>query len=1161
MNQSPLLSSHSQTAIGQGFTQQAGQQIQPLNSQNQQNPQGIQQNQPAIQKVQHPQQQRVAGFTQPQNPLIQSQLHIGSVGPGPANANVNPTILQQNQLQNQNQQPGLRESFFCPSKQHHFFHIDSILVCNSLAETEFAARPNNGNSTPHQNIIQNTTYRAGSNSPVPSLIPAIDAPASQASSFPPVTSPSFSLQSQQSNMSNSQSLPYIRQSNSLPRQQTTGVSPLNSQNVQSISASSTAGRRTYPQQPPRQFQNHQNHQNQQFKQQENNVQPGSQIQQPRIGQLPQQDFMQPAAIPQFKSVPRTPQFGSIQQQPVLFGTQQPSFGTPLQQQEQQQQQLGFNPPPPEFLQHPQPQQSVVQQSFGVSQLQNGMQNMNLASGNVVPQTQQTQAAVNLFQRVPQVSELETLTPPLKMSPQLSISQSPHAVCSPVYKRCTLNSIPQAQAVLNKTKIPFGLIVTPYRSLLPGEEAVPIVNSPQIIRCRRCRTYINPWVQFVEQGTRWKCNMCFLTNEVPAFFDWDSESRQQVDRMKRFELTHSVVEYIAPQEYIVHPPQPVVLLFIIDVSLAAVQSGMVDTISKGILKYLDKVPNSDGRTKVAFITVDNTLQFWNLSVRSSLLEPQMLVISDIEDAFLPLPEDLLVTLTESRLVVEKLLANLPNLSKATQNNQNCLGRALQVGLKLIGSIGGKIVIFQGSLANLSEGSLRLREDPKILGTPKEVTLLQPASPFYKAFAVECSRVQITIDLFAFNSQYLDLATLSGLTKVTGGSLYYYPYFNPANPQDIHKFETELQNFLSRPLALEAVLRIRASRGIRMTRFHGNFFLRSTDLLALPTVNPDYSYGIEMEIQDNLHIATVCFQTALLHTTSNGECRIRVLTLTVPVTDSLTDIYKGADQYAIAALLAKKGVEKCLLSNVEAARDELVSRLCDIIGSYKANFSNSGQNSMLMLPENLKLLPLLIMSVLKHVSFRTSGITPSDVRTNAQSLMCVYSCEAFMPNIQPRFWALHSMDVAAGSFDDQTSQPIFPPRLNLSSEKLERHGLYLLDNGVDIFLWVGRFISPELCSLIFGVPTYENIIPGKFGLPRVDNNWNKRVWNLIDYIERVRVLTMTMCPVFYVVKEDGDAGLRMAFLVNLVEDKLDSGNSYPLFLAHVLEKLNKPSGGLF
>jgi len=58
------------------------------------------------------------------------------------------------------------------------------------------------------------------------------------------------------------------------------------------------------------------------------------------------------------------------------------------------------------------------------------------------------------------------------------------------------------------------------------------------------------------------------------------------------------------------------------------------------------------------------------------------------------------------------------------------------------------------------------------------------------------------------------------------------------------------------------------GIRITSYHGNFFTRSTDLLALPNVNPDNSYTMQMAIEENLTTNIVCFQTALLYTTSFG-----------------------------------------------------------------------------------------------------------------------------------------------------------------------------------------------------------------------------------------------------------------------------------------------------
>jgi protein transport protein SEC24 len=45
-------------------------------------------------------------------------------------------------------------------------------------------------------------------------------------------------------------------------------------------------------------------------------------------------------------------------------------------------------------------------------------------------------------------------------------------------------------------------------------------------------------------------MCNLTNDVPSFFDWDAQKQTRIDRAQRPEISHGVVEYVAPSEYMV-----------------------------------------------------------------------------------------------------------------------------------------------------------------------------------------------------------------------------------------------------------------------------------------------------------------------------------------------------------------------------------------------------------------------------------------------------------------------------------------------------------------------------------------------------------------------------------------------------------------------------------
>jgi protein transport protein SEC24 len=213
--------------------------------------------------------------------------------------------------------------------------------------------------------------------------------------------------------------------------------------------------------------------------------------------------------------------------------------------------------------------------------------------------------------------------------------------------------------------------------------------------------------------------------------------------------------------------------------------------------------------------------------------------------------------------------------------------------------------------------------------------------------------VCIDAFLFGPKYMDVATLSAPAKYTGGSTFFYPNFNGNNQSDQVKYAKEMKQFLSLTTALEAVVRVRASKGIGMTDYHGNFFVRSMDLLALPNVEPDNSYAVELSVEEQLVGPVVYFQTAVLHTSCFGERRIRVLTLALPVTSSMAEIYSSVNPFALANLLMKKGISRALSSKLEDARDALLNKCVELLAAQLA------------CPESLKLFPLLTLAMLKNV----------------------------------------------------------------------------------------------------------------------------------------------------------------------------------------------------
>jgi protein transport protein SEC24 len=654
-------------------------------------------------------------------------------------------------------------------------------------------------------------------------------------------------------------------------------------------------------------------------------------------------------------------------------------------------------------------------------------------------------------------------------------------------------------------------------------------------------------------------MCNLTNEVPQAFDWDAAKQQQVDRWQRPELNHSVVEFFAPQEYLLRPPQPLVYTFLFDVSYASVTCGLLATAARCILESLDRIPNADRRTRLAFIAVDSSLHYFSIPRDgSAVTDASMLVVSDLEEPFLPTPGDLLVNLAECRENIESFLGKLQDMFQSTQNGGSCMGAALRAAHKLIAPIGGKIVVLTASLPNLGVGKLEMREDKKVLGTSKETSLLQTGNSFYKSFAVECSKNQVSVDMFLFSSQYQDVASLANLPRYTAGQTYFYPGWNAGRSEDAIKFAREFSDHLSSEIALEAVLRVRATTGLRMNAFYGNFFNRSSDLCAFPAFPRDQAYVVEVAIDEALTKGVVYLQAGILLTTCNGERRIRVITLALPTTQTLADVYASADQMAIATYFSHKAVERALGSGLEAARDALLSKIIEIMQTYRKDLAGGAMGGGgLQITANLRCLPVLFLALVKHLGLRKSALIPSDMRSAALCLLSTLPLPLLMQYIYPRVYSLHDMPDNAGINDETTGELVMPPTISANSANLVPYGLYLIDDSQTQFLWVGRDAVPQLLEDVFGVKDKTQLKVGKITMPVLENDFNERIRAVIDKSRdhRSRGVGSITVPNLYVVREDGEPGLRLWAQTMLVEDRADQGQSLQQWLGTIRERVRR------
>lgn len=197
---------------------------------------------------------------------------------------------------------------------------------------------------------------------------------------------------------------------------------------------------------------------------------------------------------------------------------------------------------------------------------------------------------------------------------------------------------------------------------------------------------------------------------------------------------------------------------------------------------------------------------------------------------------------------------------------------------------------------------------------------------------------------------------------------------------------------------------------------------------------------------------------------------------------------------------------------------------------ASSSSSGQ---LILPESLKLLPLFCLGLMKLPCFRTDS--RADARAVWMSRLLSLPIDRLLPAVHPRFVRV-PVELAG-----ENDVPM-PERLPLSAEKLSSDSIYILENGFDLFVLVGRDVAPNTMEAVLGTPSLEAIDASSFAdFPNQNNPVSDLMRRMIANMRRLRRSYMHMR---FVAKGHPHETL---FQTALVEDRhLLSGMSYVEYL---------------
>ncbi len=106
--------------------------------------------------------------------------------------------------------------------------------------------------------------------------------------------------------------------------------------------------------------------------------------------------------------------------------------------------------------------------------------------------------------------------------------------------------------------------------------------------------------------------------------------------------------------------------------------------------------------------------------------------------------------------------------------------------------------------------------------------------------------------------------------------------------------------------------------------------------------------------------------------------------------------------------------------------------------------------------------------------------------------------------PLLYPLHTILDSSCGTPDPDGNIRFPPILNLTAKSLEQNGIYILDNGLTILIWVGPESDPGLSKALFDCEReyVEHVVTPEetIRVRSSENEFARRVLAMIEAFQR-------------------------------------------------------------
>lgn len=229
-----------------------------------------------------------------------------------------------------------------------------------------------------------------------------------------------------------------------------------------------------------------------------------------------------------------------------------------------------------------------------------------------------------------------------------------------------------------------------------------------------------------------------------------------------------------------------------------------------------------------------------------------------------------------------------------------------------------------------------------------------------------------------------------------------------------------------------------------------------------------------------------------------------------------------------------------NTLSAVRTALTDKCVDVLAAYRKHCASTTSPGQLILPESLKLLPIYVLALTKNSLFRSTV----DVQAFYMHLFNDMGPSLTTPTVYPRLYPLHKLAPDAQGVDD-TGRTVLPTPQRLISEYLEADGLYLLENGHDFYIWLGRNASQSAMELAQEVAQVCASMRANAGTPQIPRT-HAHGDRALRFVRAVRAQRCKSASVRMVRSRDA---MEPKLLSWLVEDRVGEALSYVDFLVQV------------